>query len=83
MTPDEKRMYLLDSLERIERLAAYIKLNFDTTSDFALQCWSEMDWLKQNVNSIECLSIEIQNKLADWIKEVDDNTPAENETAGT
>jgi hypothetical protein len=81
MTIGEKRMYLHDSLERIERMAAFIKSDINTTSDFVLERWSEMDWLKQNVNRIECLSVEIQNKLADWIKEGDNNTPAPNETS--
>lgn len=82
MTTDEKRTYLRDSLERIERLAAYLKSDLGATSDFALERWANMDWLKQNVNNIECLSIEIQNKLADWIKECDNNTHTENETTG-
>lgn len=82
MTTYEKRIYLRDSLERIERLAAYLKSDIGATSDFALERWANMDWLKQNVNNIECLSIEIQNKLADWIKECDNNTHTENDTAG-
>lgn len=82
MTTDEKRIYLRDSLERIERLAAYLKSDIGATSDFALERWANMDWLKQNVNNIECLSIEIQNKLADWIKECDNNIHTENDTAG-
>ena len=82
MTTVEKRTYLRDSLERIERLAAYLKSDLGATSDFALERWANMDWLKQNVNNIECLSIEIQNKLADWIKECDNNTHTENETTG-
>ena len=82
MTTDEKRTYLRDRLERIERLAAYLKSDLGDTSDFALERWANMDWLKQNVNNIECLSIEIQNKLADWIKECDNNTHTENETTG-
>lgn len=81
MTTDEKRTYLLDSLEKIESLLAYIKSDIKATSDFALERWAEMDWLRYNVNRIECLSVEIQNKLADWIKEMDNNTPAENETS--
>ena len=83
MTTDEKRMYLRDSLERIERLAAYLKSDLGATSDFALERWGEMEWMRYNVNNIECLSVEIQNKLADWIKDMDNNTPAENETTGT
>ena len=81
MTTDEKRMYLHDSLEKIESLIAYIKSDIKATSDFALERWAEMDWLRYNVNRIECLSVEIQNKIVDWIKEMDNNTPAENETS--
>ena len=82
MTTDEKRTYLLDSLEKIESLLAYIKSDIKATSDFALERWSEMEWLKYNVNRIECWSVEIQNKLADWIKEMDNNAHVENETTG-
>lgn len=82
MTTDEKRTYLLDSLEMIERMVDFIKSDLKTTSDFALERWFEMEWLKYNVNRIECLSVEVQNKLADWIKEGDNNTSAENETTG-
>ena len=81
MTTDEKRMYLHDSLEKIESLVAYIKSDIKATSDFALERWSEMDWLRYNVNRIECLSVAIQNKIASWIKEGDNNTPASNETS--
>lgn len=82
MTTDEKRMYLRDSLEWLESLVSFINSDLKTTSDFALERWSEMEWLKYNVNRIECLSVEVQNKLADWIKEGDNNTSAENETTG-
>lgn len=81
MTTDEKRMYLRDSLERIESLAAYLKSDIGATSDFALERWANMDWIRLNVNNIECLSIELQNKLAGWIKEMDDNPWVENETS--
>lgn len=74
-------MYLHDSLESIERIVDFIKSDLKTTSDFALERWVEMDWIRYNVNRIECLSIEIQNKLADWIKEMDNNTHTENETS--
>ena len=83
LTTDEKRIYLHDSLESIERIVDFIKSDLKTTSDFALERWSEMDWIRYNVNRIECLSVEIQNKLAGWIKEMDDNPWVENETAGT
>lgn len=83
MTTDEKRMYLRDSLERIESLIAYIKSDLGDTSGFALNRWAEMEWMRYNVNRIECLSVEIQNKLTDWIKEGDNNTPAANDTTGT
>lgn len=82
MTTDEKRMYLRYSLERIESLAAYLKSNLGDTSNFALERWATMEWMRYNVNNIECLSIEMQNKLADWIKEMDNNAHVENETTG-
>ena len=82
MTTDEKRMYLHDSLESIERIIDFIKFDLKTTSDFALERCDEMDWIRYNVNRIECLSVEVQNKLADWIKEGDNNTTAVNETTG-
>lgn len=82
MTTDEKRMYLHDSLESIERIVDFIKFDLKTTSDFALERRDEMDWIRYNVNRIECLSVEVQNKLADWIKEGDNNTTAVNETTG-
>lgn len=82
MTTDEKRMYLHDNLDKLRRLVEYVKADLKTTSDFALERWSEMEWIRYNVNRIECLAIEIQNKLADWIKESDNNTPAANETTG-
>lgn len=74
MTTEEKRIYLRDSLERIERLAAYLKSDLGATSDFALERWGEMEWMRYNVNNIECLSIEIQNKIASWITESGNNT---------
>ena len=82
MTTDEKRMYLHDSLEKMESLIAYIKSDIKATSDFALNRWAEMEWMRYNVNRIECLSVEIQNKLTDWIKEGDNNTTAVNEATG-
>ena len=82
MTTDEKRMYLHDNLDKLRRLVEYVKSDIKSTSDFALERWSEMEWLKYNVNRIECLSVEVQNKLSDWIKEMGNNTPAENETTG-
>ena len=82
MTTGEKRMYLHDSLESIERIVDFIKSDLKTTSDFALERWVEHDWIKYNVNRIECLSIEIQNKLADWIKEMDNNAHVENDITG-
>ena len=82
MTTDEKRMYLHDSLESIERIVDFIKFDLKTTSDFALERRDEMDWIRYNVNRIECLSVEVQNKLADWIKEGDNNITEVNETTG-
>lgn len=82
MTTDEKRMYLHDSLESIERIVDFIKSDLKNTSDFALERRDEMEWLRYNVNRIECLSVEVQNKLADWIKEGDNNITAVNETTG-
>ena len=82
MKTDEKRMYLHDNLDKLRRLVEYVKSDLKTTSDFALERWSEMEWIRYNVNRIECLAIEIQNKLASWIKEGDNNTPAANETTG-
>lgn len=82
MTTDEKRMYLHDSLEKMESLIEYIKSDIKTTSDFALERWIEHDWIKYNVNRIECLSVELQNKLAGWIKEMDNNPHVENEITG-
>lgn len=82
MTTDEKRTYLRDSLEKLEKIAADIREDLKTTSDFALERWVEMDWIKYNVNRIECLSIEIQNKLIGWIKEMDNNSHVENVIAG-
>lgn len=82
MTTDEKRTYLRDSLERIESIAADIREDIKSLSDFALERWVEHDWIKHNVNRIECLSIEIQNKLIGWIKEMDNNQHVENEIAG-
>lgn len=82
MTTDEKRMYLHDSLESIERIVDFIKSDLKNTSDFALERRDEMDWIRYNVNRIECMSVEVQNKLADWIKEGDNNITAVNETTG-
>lgn len=81
MTTDEKRMYLHDSLEWLESLVSFINSELNTAPDFVMERGSDLEWLRYNVNRIECLSVEIQNKLADWIKEGDNNTPTPNETS--